>query len=659
LRRKSSDERDLGQGTDKHNASDAAPACGVGEFRRRWIPPLGVLATVGLLTLAFAPLDQWYLAYVGLVPFVVSLTLCKGRAVTMLWAWLGGLAFWALSLYWLTWVTPWGVGYIATVLFLSLYFLPAAAFVRWAIRRGWPGWVALPVVWVALEFLRAHVISGFPWFFLAHTQYRRTLLIQIVDATGVYGVSFFVAMVNGLVVDGVLAWMRGRGRAIRRDRRVLVGGGVCLASLAGLVAYGGWRVSQYAEHTQPGPRVLVIQEAFPISLTERTATPDEIYAAHLASSRVALRRLQNRGVDIDLIVWPESVLTRGMNREFLTLDPNELSLRELRPMADRYYSPGDRKRADALIAPEVTDPNERKLRAYRKLLSFHVANVGHRVEGVAELSRQADTPVLAGGTSMHVNPAPLDDGDIWLSSNSAMLFDREAIPAEEYSKMNLVPFSEYVPFKRSWLGAHRALRWFVPEVMEQLEPGLEPTRFPLAAEEGTFRLVVPICYEGTFARVCRELVMDGSDKQADVLVNLSNDGWFVRKVDGRWQGSFEHAQHLTQYCFRAIETRVPVVRAVNTGVSASIDSCGRVLATVRRDGQITMVTGRMLLAEDSEWFAEKPGDVAAAQVLVDDRRTLYSVAGDWFALAVSAGFVVLIALLAIRPGRFRRSEVNA
>jgi apolipoprotein N-acyltransferase len=130
-------------------------------------------------------------------------------------------------------------------------------------------------------------------------------------------------------------------------------------------------------------------------------------------------------------------------------------------------------------------------------------------------------------------------------------------------------------------------------------------------------------------------------------------------VDGRWRGSFEHAQHLTQYCFRAIETRVPVVRAVNTGVSASIDSCGRVLATVRRDGQITMVSGRMLLAEDSEWFAEKSGDVAAAQVLVDDRRTLYSVAGDWFALAVSAGCVVLIALLVIRPGRFRRSEVNA
>ena len=86
-------------------------------------------------------------------------------------------------------------------------------------------------------------------------------------------------------------------------------------------------------------------------------------------------------------------------------------------------------------------------------------------------------------------------------------------------------------------------------------------------------------------------------KAADILVNLSNDGWFVWKW-GPWAGqsSAEHAQHLVQYCFRAIETRTPVVRAVNTGISALIDSSGRVVAEVGRGNvRAAMLTGTLLL----------------------------------------------------------------
>ena len=79
-------------------------------------------------------------------------------------------------------------------------------------------YLLLPVVWVALEYVRAYVLSGFPWFYLAQTQYRQVRLIQIADLTGQYGVSFAVAMVNGALADilaGPLFARRRGGAAIR------------------------------------------------------------------------------------------------------------------------------------------------------------------------------------------------------------------------------------------------------------------------------------------------------------------------------------------------------------------------------------------------------------------------------------------------------------
>ena len=124
---------------------------------------------------------------------------------------------------------------------------------------------------------------------------------------------------------------------------------------------------------------------------------------------------------------------------------------------------------------------------------------------------------------------------------------------------------------------------------------------------------MPICYEGTFGDVCRRLVMRGRHKQADILVNLSNDGWFVWKWgSGPYRGSTEHAQHLAQYCFRAVECRTPVVRAVNTGISGSIDSCGRIVALVG-GRRAAMIEGTLLL----DGLA---GPGHGPKVLVDRRR---------------------------------------
>jgi apolipoprotein N-acyltransferase len=211
-------------------------------------------------------------------------------------------------------------------------------------------------------------------------------------------------------------------------------------------------------------------------------------------------------------------------------------------------------------------------------------------------------------------------------------FDRSDHDLGEYAKVHLVPLSEYVPFRKSWPWLHQTLRSFVPPSMTQLEPGTEYRTFKLHRGDKTWTVVAPICYEGTFDRLCRKMVVQDGKKVANIIANISNDGWFTWKwFEGR--GSNENAEHLSQYYFRAVENRVPVVRAVNTGISASIDSNGRLLAEISQHGKREMVAGTLLLKDN----AKAPADVQIGpQVLVDSRVSLYSLVGDVFPALVCA-----------------------
>ena len=568
--------------------------------------------SVVLLSVSFAPFDCWFLAYVAVVPWAMALSGAAGRKRAILCAAAAGLAFWAANLYWLWWVTM--PGYVALVIYLSVYWLVAAVVVRLAAEQNRPMWVVLPMMWVALEFARAHVISGFPWFFLAHTQYSQAALIQVADLTGQYGVSFFVAMVNGALID-LLGWrlFAHRRKAVRIAPGLLSIAAVCAAMLI----YGHWRLGQRTR--RPGPTIGLVQRAVPVRLGARAPASEEVLARYITTSRGFL----NAGCD--LLAWAESALTRGSNPEVLTEDITSLPAGQVRWLAGRLLGP---RTARAHTEANLRQFLEMWLRAgIVDVEGRHHASVLQQAERVGALSRELGCPILAGATTMHRNPDPIDESDRWIERNSALWFDGQWRASRQYSKMHLVPFSEYIPFKGTWL--HRQLRSFVPEVMPQLEPGRDVVRFELASRDGRskWRLVTPICYEGTFARVCRRLVAADGVKKADILVNLSNDGWFVWPW-GRPRGSTEHAQHLAHYHFRAVENRVPVVRAVNTGISAVIDSNGRAVQVVSQAGSRTMVVGSLL-----------------AKVLVDDRTSMYSTAGDVFAAVVSGGAVGLVGLM--------------
>ncbi len=581
----------------------------LGRWRLLAMAALNYLSAA-LLTLSFAPWGAWPLAYVAMVPWGIALWMGgdrRGWAVVL--SMVGGLVFWVINVYWLTWLT--GIGSVAGPIYLSAYWALAAWLVSGAIRRGWPMWIWLAVYWVSVEYLRNYFVA-FPWFYLGHSQYMHLRLIQIADTTGQYGVSVLVAMVNGLGVDACLAW-RGDDRSrARRVRRVGIGAGVTVLAIGLAVGYGHWRINQ--DTLRPGPRIAAVQGAFPSTIHEGMLGDDAVFEWYFNQSKPL--------ADCDLILWPEASLPPGMNPEIAQLDAAVADFNKIRQLIELYVSP---KRHAEILADEA--------RARRLVSRGVLGPIRQSGLDLGLLTDSVGCPILAGGGGMAFDPV---DGAM-IYYNMAMWFDESPVPLGTYSKCRLVPFSEYLPMRASCRPVYDWLRSFVPPGFKNAQPGDELTRFDLTGANGRWRIGAPICYEGAFADHCRKLVYEGGAKQADLLVNLSNDGWFTWREKTGWpyRLSAEHSQHLTNYVFRAVESRVPVVRAVNTGISAAIDSNGRILDQLAGEGG-SVIPGTPV-ASGILFAGKKAGNGSWKNgLLVDARVSIYSRIGDIFIYGLCA-----------------------
>ena len=159
------------------------------------IPQIALPAVSGLLlALSFPPLPLGFLAYVGLVPLLMSCHMLSGRAAFIAGA-VHGIAFYAPSLYWISWIT--GPGVLAAILYMTLF----RALVVWSTatcmkRFGPTAMWGAPFIWAGFEYVNSLGDLGFPWAVLALSQSAYLPLIQYADVTGIFGVSFWIVMVN-------------------------------------------------------------------------------------------------------------------------------------------------------------------------------------------------------------------------------------------------------------------------------------------------------------------------------------------------------------------------------------------------------------------------------------------------------------------------------
>lgn len=238
-----------------------------------------------ILALSLPPLPLGFLAWVGVAPLLISCHVLSGRAAFVAGI-VHGIAFYAPSLYWISWIT--GPGVLAAILYMSLF----RGLVVWAsascIDRYGPSAVwAVPFIWVGFEYFNSLGDLGFPWAILALSQSEYLALIQYADLTGVFGISFWVLLVNLILF---LLW-----------RRSDVKTGITLAVVFAIPLAHGWLV---LSKTGPSDRTLTVGIAQPN--LEPRAKEYRPFDYHFQILRRQTAEAVSNGADF--VVWPETAV---------------------------------------------------------------------------------------------------------------------------------------------------------------------------------------------------------------------------------------------------------------------------------------------------------------------------------------------------------------
>jgi len=216
--------------------------------------------------------------------------------------------------------------------------------------------------------------------------------------------------------------------------------------------------------------------------------------------------------------------------------------------------------------------------------------------------RENKVPLLFGSPTYEVKPNRAIYG-----RNSAFLLSADGQVDGVYHKIHLVPFGEYVPLK--------SVLFFVEKMVQAIgdfQAGDTYTVMAISHQQSKTLVSTVICYEIIFPDLVRRFV----DQGASVITTITNDAWF-----GRTAAPY---QHFSMAVFRAVENRVPVARAANTGISGFIDAQGHILAT------------SSIFTETRLTHTLTPGS----------KKSFYTKYGDLFSYAC---VIITLLLLAIKP----------
>ncbi len=401
----------------------------------------------------------------------------------------------------------------------------------------WPFALTLPAALVAEEFLRGDLVcTGYAWFFTAHPLVEWESGSQIAALGGGWLLSALAALVSGAAIDFALF-----------PRRRMLGAIIAVACVVASTLYGNGALvrAQAAlaqaiadDATSPTrPSLLLVQTNLPmsnkLSWEPQAQIDDFISFATLSLDGAARAKESHR--TIDAVVWPETMLPGfGLEKD------------SLQNLHDGGCYPG--------------------FRYY---------------EGMCDLARRVGAPFIVGSSAFLA--LRLEKGRFaWDHQfNSAYLVDATGTRART-DKIFLTPFGETMPIISNWDWLEQQLLALGADGMTfDLDTADAPTRMVLHAACGDITVGVPICFEITAPWASRRIAFDGGTRAVSLLVNISNDGWFSTSLAGR-------RQHLQVAQLRAIELATPVLRCVNTGMSASIDAQGRVLERLppQKDGTL-------------------------------------------------------------------------
>lgn len=398
-------------------------------------------------------------------------------------------------------------------LYFGLFGL-GVALVRQASGSARLALAAAPILWAGLE-LAAARITSVPWDQLGYSQVDNALVNQLAPWTGVYGISFVLVAVNALIAGGLMLDRCPQKPFWRGPRPWGIVGVV-------LMAAGAVGVMMPPSSPAPTASAVLIQPNLDVAGDNKWAGKGE-WEQHIAEfTRQAgeqcksyIEGLPQTGAPI---VIPQCV------------------------------EPANAIHPDLVVWPESPAPfDETDPRFQQALMS---------------IAKSVHAPLIVGNIGWTFD-APTQE---WNYYNSALVVGADGAPVGRYDKIHLVPFGEYIPFQNLLTFAHK-----LTGRVSKFSRGDERKVFRLPTANGeAHRYGVFICYESVFADEVRGFAQLG----AEVLVNISDDGWYG-DTSAPWQ-------HLNMARMRAIENRRWILRDTNNGVTAVIDPYGRVRQSIPR-----------------------------------------------------------------------------
>jgi apolipoprotein N-acyltransferase len=532
--------------------------------------PWVAAAATGLLgAFCFPPFNQSWLCWIALTPLIVAVWFSGENSRrrwlrNLLLGYVAGIVFFTATLGWLGAL---GVLYKSFFLhglsfLLSIYLALYFAFWAWFIGFLRPqtftaSWRNLFVAflaacaWVAHEWTRGWLFSGFGWNGLGVALHAQWPMIQIAEFTGIVGLSFAVAFANIIAVTTpVRLFVEVRTQHMRPHFDLVL----IMIGIVGLLAFGLNRVGR------PSPakplRVAAVQAEVPQLEKFDPQFRNQVFEKFQHLSEIAL----SANPPPDLLVWPESSM------------PD--------PVSDRDSA------------------------SYQFVKTF---------------AAKTTTDLLLGTLDFDGNH----------DYNAALLASNGGERLQIYRKMHLVPFGEYIPLRHSFpLFAAIASTW----VPGDFTAGSEHTVFGLTNPD--VRVAPLICFEDTVGDLVRRFVDNG----ANLLVDITNDGWFLHSSGSQ--------QHLANALFRCVENRRPMVRAANTGVTCFVNEFGRVTQILQDDTGNSFTEGVLT------------GEINVPQ---DQQLTFYAQHGELFAecCAIVAGLALAIVFASCKLGRGGSPELPA
>lgn len=528
-----------------------------------------------LMFAAFDPLGWWPLALVALLPlFAIAyaagtphLTPAAGSEtnltgsllsqvawslrstrprVLLISGWLAVLPFWAANQWWVMEVSAPG----APILMLieaswSGLFLWAATHLQR--KRPRASFFILPILWTAIEFIRGDLFGhGYAWSLIAYPLIDCTPLAAPASIAGVYVVTLLTCIFTGLLLCLLL----------RRLRTAAIHASIWLLGLLAWFALP-------AAPAIPRPfTVAAVQTNVPQGTKLAWTFEQELAEFSRLSKLSLIASLGRFGVEPalsspdlprpaaatipDVIVWPETMMP-GITLEAQALDvlaQDGIYFRKPLPTGGSEPIPAT-VFATYLEALSATIP-----------IPFLVG----------EDARINLSTVVESDTVDFVQDRRY---------NSVYLYQAAVQSQTRYDKVRLTPFGETMPYIASIPGLQQKLLDLGARGMSfDLNEGGPSTPFLIPdSAKSPVRAVTPICFEITVGPYVRTLAYRGwpfATRSADVIINVTNDGWFGRSDSTR-------SQHLQIARWRALELSTPVVRSANTGISVAIDARGGLL----------------------------------------------------------------------------------